>query len=1263
MPAPPSTALDEKGRTEDFGPTHQKAADESEQHGKKTKRKRDDPNKIYSWRHYYRRPKLKDFEPGASLQHRMDSAPPPPPRRVRNATPGSLMRNLLQEAHARGALKEIRADFNAEKDTDGKRWSKKKGDLINHNFKSGITMLQVARWLETHGFAEVRMRGRRLCLYKVPNGKFHNSLILAKGKNVVDAPKAGTVKDLATAVFVNSESGVHGWISDRKARKRWGRIEVYEEIKEVRAWEEAERRGHKILDKTKSPKHRWTYGIVPDQGVNPYKDYEIGDWLYALEGGNPVKRRVRQISLTWGDEGDVLIGLTVSDKIPHRDVNNEHKLRELTGKTAGTTSIREIDTSRALSDDEAPSAPSAPHVQSRAGTVELTWDGLDEEGLPPVFDQANVELHVSTEEGFEPSDQTFQATITGAGPTSLNLLDYETPYYTKLVAVDTGGDRSAASEEISVVMQKINTSDIAPGAIGEEELSVDFPTGPDGTPPVAAPTFRAVPAQGQIYIIIDGLVNPDPVKYRIYCYETAGITPSAAELLLDDAPAGVTPVRHLPNGTPFEYYVKTAEGIETGETKFYYFRVQAYEEVDGAGPLSAEIPGHMDKTSGGDVAVRTLVGEHLASKTSITSQLGVPSLTGQRIEINNGVMGLNSDDQTTFKLTIDSSPHSFSGEAFLEAVEIYDKLSLAGTDNALLSGATLWLRGKVQDPKAKPYASMTTYPVKLLSSDPAPDDKRGLYWDSGTSHWFYCSTNEQSSTIVEIDANGTFVTSYPIKNTGGGQIDAQGGLTRIGTTWYVLAKNVADQAWKVYSYASLTALTNNSATALWNYTHESSSTTRPALGVNAAAGQLIIARANISEAFVIREYSTTGTLMNTATSSDTPGEINLTGVIRVPSGGWLFGAVDRYILMPLQFGHVYIYGTAGARQSNEEWDTANDATTAGFGFNGTNFFHIAADNSYLTTYTRNWWSSGSSSWSIGYTWGDSDTGGTGVHESGPSPYRVITATKCARLNVTSAAIPGGSGTDDPNRVYWYIGKGSVSNSTMYRQTDQAVDMISGNYDEVVFSGDNLSSRDPAYPDATASNVKDDLGQTLLSSDGSRGTFQTGDYKWVAYAVTGGGVVVNNAWVSCEGSAVSRTSATFGPLFGVIGTTYGNGDGSTTYNVPNINNRTLFGVGMNVTRGQTEGMVESNRTPLHQHTISSLGGHTHSIPNTSHAKVSNTTLTGVGDRVISIAGQNAGDHNHGGDTTNDGTHDHGGNTGATLGFSVFPHLGAHLLIKL
>lgn len=47
----------------------------------------------------------------------------------------------------------------------------------------------------------------------------------------------------------------------------------------------------------------------------------------------------------------------------------------------------------------------------------------------------------------------------------------------------------------------------------------------------------------------------------------------------------------------------------------------------------------------------------------------------------------------------------------------------------------------------------------------------------------------------------------------------------------------------------------------------------------------------------------------------------------------------------------------------------------------------------------------------------------------------------------------------------------------------------------------------------------------------------------------GGSDIPSDWLECNGQAVSRT--TYFTLFGEIGTTYGEGNGSTTFNVPDL----------------------------------------------------------------------------------------------------------------
>jgi phage-related tail fiber protein len=55
-----------------------------------------------------------------------------------------------------------------------------------------------------------------------------------------------------------------------------------------------------------------------------------------------------------------------------------------------------------------------------------------------------------------------------------------------------------------------------------------------------------------------------------------------------------------------------------------------------------------------------------------------------------------------------------------------------------------------------------------------------------------------------------------------------------------------------------------------------------------------------------------------------------------------------------------------------------------------------------------------------------------------------------------------------------------------------------------------------------------------------------------------GTTIPVGFLNADGSAVSRT--TYSALFAVCGTTFGSGNGSTTFNLPNLVNRTIHGIG-------------------------------------------------------------------------------------------------------
>lgn len=125
------------------------------------------------------------------------------------------------------------------------------------------------------------------------------------------------------------------------------------------------------------------------------------------------------------------------------------------------------------------------------------------------------------------------------------------------------------------------------------------------------------------------------------------------------------------------------------------------------------------------------------------------------------------------------------------------------------------------------------------------------------------------------------------------------------------------------------------------------------------------------------------------------------------------------------------------------------------------------------------------------------------------------------------------------------------------------------------------------------------------------------------------------WLVCDGSAVSR--ATYARLFAAIATTWGAGDGSTTFNLPDLRGRAVIGVGTGsgLTARTLAAAVGAETVAL---TDANLNAHSHSIGGSSGAGTSHNH--GVG--TLAIGGEAA--HTHGVGTLTEaaaGAHTHGG----------------------
>jgi microcystin-dependent protein len=175
---------------------------------------------------------------------------------------------------------------------------------------------------------------------------------------------------------------------------------------------------------------------------------------------------------------------------------------------------------------------------------------------------------------------------------------------------------------------------------------------------------------------------------------------------------------------------------------------------------------------------------------------------------------------------------------------------------------------------------------------------------------------------------------------------------------------------------------------------------------------------------------------------------------------------------------------------------------------------------------------------------------------------------------------------------------------------------------------------------------DPLTETLWNQDVvENGRFYLPTGALVPYV---GATAPDAQFLLCNGAAVSRS--TYADLFAVCSTTYGAGDGSTTFNVPDLRGRVPVGAGTGAQNGGSGSGVITGGTALTNRTRGEFAGDerlaTHSHP------VAQFLLNVAGAAV----GYGAGPNGLGTSTTTNN------NTGGGSGGNMVPFIVTNYLIK-
>jgi len=222
--------------------------------------------------------------------------------------------------------------------------------------------------------------------------------------------------------------------------------------------------------------------------------------------------------------------------------------------------------------------------------------------------------------------------------------------------------------------------------------------------------------------------------------------------------------------------------------------------------------------------------------------------------------------------------------------------------------------------------------------------------------------------------------------------------------------------------------------------------------------------------------------------------------------------------------------------------------------------------------------------------------------------RIIPSAGSGNNGIVWNSDPGGGSGDTAFIKYYaesgentrlHIGIRNDADDDLYLEASQTT--VSGNFS---VNGDANFDGNVTLGNSTTDTVTIN-GTATINQISSQSIAPIGSIVIWSGAVTS----VPTGWLLCNGSAVSRT--TYSSLFSVTGTTFGAGNGTTTFNIPNLMDRFVVGAGSAYAQNTTGGTSTHNHTgntdgtqlsltqiPSHSHGMDNQGSHQHYVINGS-----------------------------------------------------------------
>lgn len=248
-----------------------------------------------------------------------------------NATPGNILRTLIDRAQQRGALLWIDdTNFTGTTTSSGAAWA----STLTFTYNNGTTILAVLQDLVARRMLDFRMSGNQLQVYNYGFLATHytaDQITLRRGKNLTEQTRNVDASVATSDLLVQGDETVLKFITDSAATTNIGRKrESFVTQSGITDGPTLQTLGLAQIAFSGHVQTEDTLGIA-DNDIKPWTNFKAGDWVWVDFDGTPKNIQLQQIAAAQQDGNNLLVGLTLGDLIKDADQKLQQTIANMTG--------------------------------------------------------------------------------------------------------------------------------------------------------------------------------------------------------------------------------------------------------------------------------------------------------------------------------------------------------------------------------------------------------------------------------------------------------------------------------------------------------------------------------------------------------------------------------------------------------------------------------------------------------------------------------------------------------------------------------------------------------------------------------------------------------------------------------------------------------------------------------------------------------------------------------------------------------------------